>query len=233
MDKVSNTRKCISYVLKAIVVLSAVIGTFLSAYAGRNSFMGGIRVFMYFTIQSNILIAIICAIDCYLLARKKSVDEWWYVFKFVGTVSITLTGVVFGFVLAPTLGVNAWNLPNTLTHLVVPVAAVIDFFVTAAGVRIRKRNVFFVIIPPLLYAVYAGIGYVSGWQFAEGINYPYFFLNWGSPAGAFGFTNELPFMGSAWWILVLIVFLIIVGCCYLFVVDVISRRQPKNQDGAK
>lgn len=188
---------------------------------------------MYFTIQSNILIAIICAIDCYLLARKKSVDEWWYVFKFVGTVSITLTGVVFGFVLAPTLGVNAWNLPNTLTHLVVPVAAVIDFFVTAAGVRIRKRNVFFVIIPPLLYAVYAGIGYVSGWQFAEGINYPYFFLNWGSPAGAFGFTNELPFMGSAWWILVLIVFLIIVGCCYLFVVDVISRRQPKNQDGAK
>ena len=46
--------------------------------------------------------------------------------KFVGTVSITLTGVVFGFVLAPTLGANAWNIQNTLTHLVVPLRSLDD-----------------------------------------------------------------------------------------------------------
>ena len=45
-------------VLRIIVIISAITGTFLSAYAGRDSFMGGKSVFMYFTIQSNIALAI-------------------------------------------------------------------------------------------------------------------------------------------------------------------------------
>ncbi|MCR4677702.1 MAG: Pr6Pr family membrane protein [Lachnospiraceae bacterium] len=224
MKQISTFRKCLSYILKTVVFLSAVIGTFLSAYAGRMTFMGGKTVFMYFTIQSNIAIAIISAIGCFLLWQRKVPSKVWYVIKFVGTVAITLTGVVFVVVLAPTLGVHAWNVQNILTHVVVPVAAAVDFFVTVSGVNIGKRNVIYVIIPPILYAIYAGIGYVLGWEFAAGVNYPYFFLNWGSEAGAFGFSSELPFMGSAWWILVLLVFLIAVGYCYLMVADRIGRR---------
>ena len=224
MNNLSERQKRLSIVLKLVVIVSALIGTFLSAYAGRLSFMGGSRVFMYFTIQSNIAIAIICGIGLYLLRKGNPVNRAWYVVKFVGTVSITLTGVVFGFVLAPTLGANAWNIQNTLTHLVVPVVSVVDFFVIAPKARIKRKNVIFVIIPPILYAIYAGIGYVSGWEFADGINYPYFFLNWGSPAGAFGFTNELPFMGSAWWIMALLLFLVVVGNCYLAVADLMFNR---------
>ena len=179
---------------------------------------------MYFTIQSNIAIDIICGLGLYFMTKKGSASQIWYVVKFVGTVSITLTGVVFGFVLAPTLGANAWNIQNTLTHLVVPLVSVIDFFVIAPQARISRKNVIYVIIPPILYAIYAGIGYVNGWEFADGINYPYFFLNWGSSAGAFGFTNELPFMGSAWWILVLLLFLMVVGYCYLAVADLIFEK---------
>lgn len=89
---------------------------------------------------------------------------------------------------------------------------------------LKKKDVIYVIIPPILYAIYAGIVYVKGWQFAEGINYPYFFLNWGSKAGAFEFTNELPFMGSAWWILVLLVFLILVALCCLAITNLIRRK---------
>ena len=159
MKQISVFRKRLSYVLKTIVILSALIGTFLSAFAGRKAFMGGSTVFMYFTIQSNILIAILSAIGCFLLWQKKTPSKAWYVIKFVGTVAITLTGVVFVVVLAPTLGVHAWNVQNTLTHVVVPVAAVIDFFVTASGADIGKKNVFYVVIPPILYAIYAGIGY--------------------------------------------------------------------------
>ena len=224
-----NARKVFSTLLKITVIVSAFVGTLLSAYAGRKSFMGGSRVFMYFTIQSNIAIAIICAIGLFFLFRKKEAGKAWYVIELVGTVSITLTGIVFGFVLAPTIGAGAWNLQNTLTHLVVPVAAVIDFFVTGDGAKIRKRNAFFVIIPPLLYAIYAGIGYVRGWEFADGINYPYFFLNWGSPAGAFGFSKNLPFMGSAWWILTLLVFLILVGFCYLAIAGALHKLSSKGE----
>lgn len=225
MDRMSKVSKRLSVALKLIVFISAAVGTFLSAFAGRNTFMGGNRVFMYFTIQSNIAIAIICAVGCFLLSWDKTPGAVWYVIKFVGTVAITLTGVVFVFVLAPTLGDKAWNIQNVLTHVVVPLAAILDFFIVAPGAGIQKKNVFYVIIPPVLYAIYAGIGYAAGWEFAPGINYPYFFLNWGSPAGAFGFSKELPFMGSAWWILLLLVFLIIVGFCYLSIADRLGKRK--------
>ncbi len=225
MNKLSNLQKYISLLLKAVVVISACTGTLISYLAGRDSFMGGSVVFMYFTIQSNIAIAIICAIGFVFLVKDKEISKAWYAVKFVGTVAITLTGLVFGLVLAPTLGADAWNVQNTLTHLVVPVAAVVDFFVTCTANEIRKRNVLLVTIPPILYAVYAGIGYVKGWQFAAGYNYPYFFLNWGSKAGAFGFTNELPFMGTAWWILLLLIVLIAVGYGYLALADIIRKKR--------
>ena len=228
MNAISKTRKTVSCALKLIVIISAVTGTVMSAVAGRNSFMGGSRVFMYFTIQSNIAVALISAAGLFLMARNKPVSDVWYTVKLAGAVSITLTGAVFTFVLAPTLGEAAWKVYNVLTHIIVPAAAVADFFVIAPCAKIRRKNVIYVMIPPLLYAVYAGIGYVLGWDFAKGKNYPYFFLNWGSPAGAFGFTDELPFMGCVWWILALMLFLIAVGWLYLAVADRIWERSRKH-----
>lgn len=217
----------ISYALKIIVVVSAVLGIILSAAGGRSKFMGGKVVFMYFTIQSNIAIAVICAIGLVLMIRHAEVGRVWCVIKFVGTVSITLTGLVFCFVLAPTMKSNAWNIQNTLTHVIVPVGAIADFLVTApfVPVEIKGRDVLFVTVPPLLYCVYAAVGYVRGWQFSPGFNYPYFFLNWGSPAGVFGFSDQLPFMGTGWWIIALLLLLILVGYLYLAVVRLIRRRR--------
>ena len=221
---ISQTRKRISCALKLIVVLAAAAGIFMSAYAGRNAFMGGSRVFMYFTIQSNILIALICAAGAVFLFRDRAAGRAWFVVKLVGTVSITLTGVVFAVLLAPILGSAAWNIQNTLTYVVVPAAAVADFFVTAAGAGIRRKSVLWVLVPPLLYVIYAGIGFVNGWEFAKGQNYPYFFLNWGSPAGAFGFTEKLPYMGCVWWILILLLFLLAVGWLYVAAADKIGKK---------
>ncbi len=230
MKTISQARKRISCILKLIVIISAITGTMISAFAGRSAFMGGKTVLMYFTIQSNILIALICVWGEYLIVRGRDISENWYTVKLVGTVSITLTGVVFVVLLAPVLGPEAWNLQNTLTHAVVPVAAVADYFVVASGIRLPVKNVLYVIIPPLLYAVYAGIGYVQDWKFARGYNYPYFFLNWGSPAGAFGFSRELPYMGCAWWILLLLVFLIVVGYGYMILAERIGRLIYNRKD---
>lgn len=99
------------------------------------------------------------------------VGSIWSVVKFVGTVSITLTGVVFCVVLAPTMGSKAWNLQNVLTHVVVPVLSIVDFYVTGISTYISKRKVIFVLLPPICYAIYAGIGYALKWQFAAGLNY--------------------------------------------------------------
>ena len=216
--------KAVSAVLKLVTIISAFTGILISALAGRKSFMGGNTVFMYFTVQSNIAVALIALIGlCFFCAAKKP-GRAWDVIKFVGTVAITLTGVVFCAVLAPTLGDKAWNFQNILTHVVVPLAAIADFFVMAKEYDIKKRSVFWVVVPPILYAIYAGIGYVQRWEFYPGSNYPYFFLNWGSPAGVFGFSDELPFMGTAWWILAILIFLIAIGLCYLFIADRIKKK---------
>lgn len=224
----SKTRKIISCILKLVVIIGAVLGTYLSARAGRGTFMGGSRVFMFFTIQSNILIALISLIGGILLLRGKPVKAAWHVVKLVGTVSITLTGVVFAVLLAPILGKAAWNFQNTLTHVVVPAAAVVDFFVASSGARIKKSSVFYVLIPPFLYVIYATIGYVKGWEFVKGQIYPYFFLNWGGPAGAFGFLPEFPYMGCVWWILLLMVFLFVVAWVYLIIADLMGKNKKER-----
>ena len=235
MTAMTKTKKGISFVLKLIVILSAAVGTVISACAGRSSFMGGSRVFMFFTIQSNIAVAILCAAGAVLLMRNRTVGNAGHVVKLVGTVSITLTGVVFVLLLAPILGNRAWNIQNTLTHVVVPIAAIADFFVAASGAGLKRRSVIWVIIPPMLYAIYAGIGYVRGWEFIKGQNYPYFFLNWGSPAGAFGFTKGLPYMGCVWWILVLLLFLLAVGWGYVALANRLGKRagQKARRQGQK
>ena len=221
---ISEKTKRTSYILKGIVILAAIIGIVLSALGGRNSFMGGSAVFMYFTVQSNIFIAAVCALGAYFMKKDMTVPDAWFIVKFVATVSITLTGVVFCVILAPTMGAAAWNFQNTLTHVVVPAAAIADFFVTGIYGDLRKEHNIFVIIPPMLYVVYAGIGFACNWNFGFGHNYPYFFLNWGSPAGAFGFSGQFPFMGTVWWILLLLGFIILVGRLYISVLNRLKNK---------
>ena len=224
MSTISPGRKWLSCVLKLIVIVSAVVGTFRSANGAKGIFMGGSRAFMFFTIQSNILIAVICAAGLCLLLRNRPVSRAWYVVKLTGTVSITLTGAVFAVMLAPLLGSLAWNVQNTLTHVVVPIAAVADFLVIAPGAGLKRNSVVWVLLPPLLYVIYAAVGFVNGWEFIKGQNYPYFFLNWGSPAGAFGFSDKLPYLGCVWWILILMLFLLGVARAYLALADRIGRK---------
>ncbi|MCR5461706.1 MAG: Pr6Pr family membrane protein [bacterium] len=219
----TNKRKISSIILKLIVIISAIIGTIIS-FNSANDFMSGSQVFMYFTIQSNILIALVCLIGLCFILFKKEANHIWFIIKLVSTISITLTGLVFCFVLAPTLGSGAWNVANVLTHVIVPIAAIIDFFLVGVYACYKKKDVLFVIIPPLLYAFYAGIGYANNWQFSKDANYPYFFLNWGSKAGAFGFSNELPFIGVMYWIILLLLLLIGLGFLYLKIVKILKNK---------
>ncbi|MBQ3285033.1 MAG: Pr6Pr family membrane protein [Ruminococcus sp.] len=225
---ITKKRTAVSLILKCIVVTAAAVGTYLSAFGGTSGFMVGGKAFMYFTIQSNILIALICAVGAVLLFRKTDVKNVWFIVKYIGTVAITLTGAVFTFVLAPTLGDFAWQFQNILTHLVVPVAAIADFFVTGIYGDIQKKYVFLVEIPPIAYVIYAAVCYAAGWTFADGNNYPYFFLNWGSPAGACGFIGEFPFMGCVWWILIMGAAILAVGYIYILILNRMKRRHSQK-----
>lgn len=220
----SAKRKALSLILKCVVVISAAVGTYLSAVDGINTYMSSKKAFMFFTIQSNIAIAIVCVIGAVLLLRNKPIANGWFVFKFVFTISITLTGAVFTFMLAPILGEKAWSLRNVLTHVVVPLASVADFFVTGVFGDIQKKHIPYVLLPPLAYVIYAAVAFIAGWEFLPGRNYPYFFLNWNSPAGAFGFSKELPFMGCVWWLILLTLLILGVGLIYVLILNRLKRN---------
>ena len=123
----SKKLKITSFFMKTIVVIDAVVGIVLSAIQSVESFMGGHTVFMYFTIQSNIFIALVCLVGFILLILNKT-SNLWNIIKLVATISITLTGLVFCFVLAPTMWNYAWSAPNVLTHVIVPISAIADLF---------------------------------------------------------------------------------------------------------
>lgn len=51
-----------------------------------------------------------------------------------------------------------------------------------------------------------------------------FVTHWGSEAGAFGFTNKLPFMGGVWWIVFLLIAMLIVGAAYLLILKLLKKK---------
>lgn len=212
-------RKISSLILKSIVVVFSVVGVIMSIVENW-------RTLLFFTIQSNLWICVTCAVGIVLMLLKKPLKSWMYSVKLVFTVSITLTGVVYCTMLAPTLGALAYTFSNTVLHVVVPVAAVADFFVYDS-VQYKKWECLVVTIPPFYYLGFAGIGYALNWDFAYGVNYPYFFLNWGSPAGAFGFSSELPFMGVFYYVLILLAFVVGIGALYIFLASIIRRKMEK------
>ena len=74
----SFNQKRISICLKLVVIISAIVGTVLSAIQSSEAFMGGNTVFMYFTIQSNLLIALVCLLGLILLFINGKSGRTWY-----------------------------------------------------------------------------------------------------------------------------------------------------------
>ena len=210
----SRSQKVISIVMKCAIAVSVAAGILLCFNGvAQGGFMAGKSLFLYFTIQSNIAIALVCLAGIPALLCGK-VSRGWAAVKLMFTVAITLTGCVFCFMLAPTLSYSAWTPANILTHVLVPILSVADYFFVARELPLKRPDFLFSAIPPIFYVIFAAIGFVKNWDFGNGQNYPYFFLNWGSPAGAFGFMDRLPFLGSVWWILILAVFVLGVGYLY-------------------
>ena len=226
MDK--KTLFILSLVTKALLFVAMAAGLIACFFA--KSFMGtGTVLIKYFTIQSNLWIGIFDLILVFVGLKNISSGRYEfstvpYILQLVFTVSITLTGCVFCFVLVPAMGnmdpairatVLGW--PQILLHVVVPLLAIIDQLVFTKPLKFNFRRFDFLwtIIPPAYYTGFAVLGYNLNWDFGQGANYPYFFFNFGSPAGIFGFSKEMPyFMGSFYWILVLAIFVLFVGFWY-------------------
>lgn len=206
---------CWSIIIKIIVVICFCVGFTMSYLYGH---VNGITNLLYFTNQSNIWIAlfdfIIIFYMMYLLLHKRyEVNHIVYKIQQVLTVCISITGLVYNLVLVPAFylsniegptGYTPFSLAAVLLHIVVPILSVFDFFMFTRHVDFKYKDSLYSLIPTGYYFIFSLIGYLLNWDFGDGRNYPYFFLNYDSPAGIFGFSNTMPyFMGTFYWIILL------------------------------
>lgn len=215
-------RKYVSLGLKGGVFISSLTGVLLAVLCEGQATTDGLGSLLYFTQQSNLWMSIISLtlFICGIVEMRKGMEviqPWMYVVKLAFTVSITLTGLIFCFVLAPASqgAFSPWTFGNCLTHVVTPIVSVTDFFVDGYPIKFTKKQPLFSVVPPLYYFIFSIICNYAKVDFGGGSYYPYFFLNFNSPVGWFGTGGEMPYVvGTFYWVLALLA--LVLGLGYLY-----------------
>jgi hypothetical protein len=138
--------------------------------AGGPLFTRLVRVVSFFTIQSNILSAIVSV----QLAREPDRDgRLWRVLRLMALIGITVTGVVYSTVLARVHEPKGWEQvsTNTVFHYIVPIAMVLGWVLFGPRPRINRSVVAGTLVWPVLWMGYTlAHGAASKW-------YPYPFVD--------------------------------------------------------
>ncbi len=219
----------ISIILKFGVFIFSLLGVIFTLKTGRHNLL-------YFTIQSNIFIGLICLIGIVLIiynviTGKKVIAKWMHIVKFVATIAITITGFIYCAVLMPVaIGYNPWEFYHVFCHMTVPALAIADFFVFDSYIEYKYRYMFLSVIPFMYYLLLSVTGYHLGWDYGNNLTYPYFFLNWGSPLGAFGIDfSTFPYMGCVHWGNGLTLFVIGLSAFYIKLIHIVQKRRETKK----
>lgn len=136
------------------------------------------RYFSYFTIQSNILVAV----SMFLIIRGRTEDQLYRVLRLSSLIGITVTGVVAAVALPPSPNYTTANLIcDRLLHIVVPVLTFVGWLAFGPRGFVRRSDLAPTLIWPVVWlAATLGLGPIVNW-------YPYPFLN----VGAIGWGRTL------------------------------------------
>ena len=208
-------KQIIQLIIRLALVVIGVTGIILTS--SSSSFMGDKVTFLFFTVQSNItiiLIELVFAIDAFkqILGKKSFSNNILLIIKYLFTVAITITFLVFAFMLAPTLQKDyLFSFRNYSLHFIVPILAILDFFIFNDDIKLTKLNCLWGTAMPIYYVIFFLINIPLGTRYLYGDCAPYFFLNY-EKLTWFSITDNG--LGVFYWILILTV--AIIGLCYLF-----------------
>lgn len=127
------------------------------------------RFFSYFTIESNILVAVTAAA---LAVRPDRDGRLWRVLRLMGLFGISVTGVISATLLRGLLDLHgAAAVTNALLHEVGPGLAVVGWLLFGPRRRITENTLVVSMVWPVLYVAWTFVhGARSGW-------YPYPFID--------------------------------------------------------
>ena len=225
-----------SVITKVLAILASCYGMFIT--------IEGLFAFSYFTNQSNIFIDIALLISLVgdilvYTGKKQEKANWIYILKFLATISITLTFLVYMFLLAPTAegGILHAYFKNYagsfFVHFVGPVIAIADFIIFDYRYKSKNIHILYGITPPLCYVVYViimGQCFDMRWGKEKDMIAPYNFMNYGAKTGWFGFDlNEMSSktlgIGVFYMIIALVIIFLILGAIYLKIKNLRARKK--------
>lgn len=191
-------------------------------------------LFMYYTVQSNILGLILFGM--LTIRTAKGLKEgaigpagYFARFEMICTIDLLLTLSVYWVMLVPQTfsmggGFTLFTFDNLMVHFFTPLFCLIDYLLFTASGHLKYKDVYLVCAYPLAYvalvsiAGFSGYVYDSGSMGAPASNFPYFFLDWYS-LGA----KVLLYIA-----VLLIVFLVVSHAFYLFDKKVKKPIFPKQ-----
>jgi hypothetical protein len=182
-----------------------------------------LSLFLYYTIQSNLLALILFimlisrTVRGLLQEGKRGKTGYYPRFEMVCVVDLLLTLVVYWVMLAPSIFAMSEDyridsLRNITVHLIVPLACLIDYILFTDSNHLKYRDVYCVVLYPFFYLITSTIigysGYVYRVSAEDGgpVRFPYFFFDF-DRIGA----QSLLYIGA-----LLIFFLILSNGLYVF-----------------
>lgn len=140
-----------------------------SIQQGRDIF----NFFSFFTIQSNILAALILLVVGFgTLAKKKGTPQFAFL-RGAATLYMIMTGIIFALLLSGLQQALQTTIPwvNVVLHYVMPIVMLVDWLVHPPATRVPFKRALWWLVYPFAYLVYSWArGAFTHW-------YPYPFLN--------------------------------------------------------
>ena len=162
-----------------IVIAGLILQVILSATADSGSFGSAkgrvFNFFCFFTVQSNLVVAITSAMLAVDLNRPTTMFR---VFRLVGVIAIAVTGVVFYIALKGLHELTGWDaLADFLLHTASPILSTFGWIVFGPRRQLSWKAIRLAAVPPFLWLAFT---LIRG-TFVQDVNgrdyYPYPFMN--------------------------------------------------------
>jgi len=175
-------------IVVAVAIVAAVVGQLITSI-GYWGAKGGVDVathvvhfFSFFTIESNILSAVILLIGAYFLLFRTGADPRWYTLARAAVVTyMVTTGVVYNVLLRgielPQGSTLGWS--NEVLHVIACAYLLLDWILAPGRSSIANRELWKILVFPVIWVVYTLVRgpLVADTVFGRAYWYPYPFLN--------------------------------------------------------
>ena len=174
-------------ILIPAAVVAAVIGQLVTSIGfwtdkGVTNVGSNVVNFLsFFTIESNILSAVVLLIGASLLVGRQEDPRWFLVARLCVVTYMVTTGVVYNLLLRgielPQGSTLGWS--NEIMHVVVPIYLLVDWILAPGRRPVRWRAIWIVVIFPFVWSVYTLVRgpLVIDQVYGTDFWYPYPFMN--------------------------------------------------------